>query len=139
LKWVSLYVCPVMTIKGVFGKNLRYYRKLKRLSQEELSEKVDITAKHLSAIETGSSFVSAELLESLMRTLEVSASALFYSPEEKAAGGDAGGREEAPFREAAGEKPSGDGVFTLVDTVVTEELAKTGLAIRNRIRRAGNG
>ncbi|GAB6392935.1 MAG: helix-turn-helix transcriptional regulator [Treponematales bacterium] len=107
-----------MAVKEVFGKNLRYYRKLKRLSQEELSEKVDITAKHLSAIETGSSFVSAELLESLMRTLGVSASAFFYCSDEKY---------------------GGDTVFTLVDTVVTEELAKTGLAIRNRIRRAGNG
>jgi transcriptional regulator with XRE-family HTH domain len=60
-----------MNIKISFGKNLKFYRKEKRLSQEKLSEKVDISVKHLSAIERGLTFVSAELLEKLSRSLEI--------------------------------------------------------------------
>jgi transcriptional regulator with XRE-family HTH domain len=41
------------------------------LSQEQLSEKVGISNKHLSAIERGLTFVSAELLEKLSESLEV--------------------------------------------------------------------
>jgi transcriptional regulator with XRE-family HTH domain len=69
-----------MIIKAVFGSNLKYYRKQKGFSQEKLSEKLKITPKHLSAIETGTTFVSSELLEKLMDSLEVPAAALFYMP-----------------------------------------------------------
>ncbi|MBQ9538056.1 MAG: helix-turn-helix transcriptional regulator [Treponema sp.] len=71
-----------MDIKLVFGKNVHQYRKERKLSQEKLSELLDITPKHLSSIENGSSFVSAELLEKLSRTLAVSPSSLFYSAED---------------------------------------------------------
>ena len=60
-----------MNIKASFGENLKFYRREKRLSQEQLSEKVDISNKHLSAIERGLTFVSAELLEKLSEALEV--------------------------------------------------------------------
>jgi transcriptional regulator with XRE-family HTH domain len=69
-----------MSIKVIFGSNLKYYRKQKGVSQEKLSEKLEITPKHLSAIETGTAFVSAELLEKLIDNLEVPAAALFYTP-----------------------------------------------------------
>jgi transcriptional regulator with XRE-family HTH domain len=60
-----------MSVKSSFGGNLKFYRKGKYLSQEQLSEKVDISVKHLSAIERGLTFVSAELLEKLSMVLEV--------------------------------------------------------------------
>jgi len=60
-----------MNIKSVFGENLKFYRKAKKLSQEQLSEKVDISVKHLSAIERGLTFVSADLLEKLAVSVEV--------------------------------------------------------------------
>jgi transcriptional regulator with XRE-family HTH domain len=60
-----------MGIKISFGKNLKFYRKEKHLSQEKLSEKVDISVKHLSSIERGLTFVSADLLEKLSRSLEI--------------------------------------------------------------------
>lgn len=50
---------------------MKFFRKEKRLSQEELSEKVDISVKHLSAIERGLNFVSADLLEQLALSLEI--------------------------------------------------------------------
>jgi len=69
-------------IKAVFGANIKYYRKKLHLSQEQLAEKLEITPKHLSTIETGATFVSAELLEKFTRQLLVSASTLFYSVDE---------------------------------------------------------
>jgi transcriptional regulator with XRE-family HTH domain len=60
-----------MGIKSIFGKNLKFYRKAKCLSQEQLSEKVDISVKHLSSIERGLTFVSADLLEKLAIFVEV--------------------------------------------------------------------
>jgi len=60
-----------MNVKGIFGKNLKYYRKGKNLSQERLSENVDITVKHLSEIERGIVFASANLMEKLAENLDI--------------------------------------------------------------------
>ena len=60
-----------MDVKSTFGKNLKLYRKAKRLSQGELSKKVDISVKHLSALERGLAFVSADLLEKLASSVEI--------------------------------------------------------------------
>ena len=60
-----------MDIKSSFGEKLKFYRKEKHLSQEQLSEKVDISVKHLSAIERGLTFVSSDLLEKLSISLEI--------------------------------------------------------------------
>ena len=54
-----------MNVKSIFGENLKFYRKEKHLSQEQLSEKANISVKHLSSIERGLTFVSADLLEKL--------------------------------------------------------------------------
>jgi len=103
-----------MGIKSVFGANLKYYRKKKKLSQEELSEQVGITPKHLSTIETGATFVSAELLERLTKILEVSASALFYTVEEKSID---------------------DSMLAAIDQIVDREFAKTAETIKLQMRR----
>lgn len=72
-----------MGLKQIFGNNLHSYRKLRGLSQEQLSEKLDISVKHLSTMETGKVFASAELIEKISTELNVSISALFYTPNEK--------------------------------------------------------
>ena len=61
----------IMDIKSTLGENIKLYRKEKHLSQEQLSEKIDISVKHLSAIERGLTFVSAELLEKLSLSLKI--------------------------------------------------------------------
>ncbi|MCL2294927.1 MAG: helix-turn-helix domain-containing protein [Spirochaetes bacterium] len=71
-----------MELKKLLGANLKSYRKAKKLSQEELSEKVDISVKHLSKIERGLTFVSAELLEKLSDNLGVSVATLFCNENE---------------------------------------------------------
>jgi len=72
-----------MELKAFFGANLKYCRKEKKLSQEQLSEKVDISVKHLSKIERGLTFVSADLLEKFSIHLEISVARLFCKANEK--------------------------------------------------------
>jgi transcriptional regulator with XRE-family HTH domain len=68
-----------MNVKTVFGSNLKQYRKEKRLSQEQLSEKLDISVKHLSEIERGIVFASAGLLEKLAENLDIPLFAFFLT------------------------------------------------------------
>jgi len=72
-----------MNIKKILGDNIRYYRKEIGLTQETLSKKLNITAKHLSNIESGHKFVSAEILQKIIIVLGVKPSALFYSKDNK--------------------------------------------------------
>ena len=83
------------------------------LSQEELSEQVGITPKHLSTIETGATFVSADLLERLTKRLGVSASALFYTVKEKS---------------------TDDSTLAAIDKIVDQEFQKTAETIKLQIR-----
>ena len=71
-----------MDVKKIFGNNLHIYRKKQGISQEKLSETLDISTKHLSDLETGKSFVSAELLENISQVLHISPSALFFTLDE---------------------------------------------------------
>jgi len=68
-----------MNVKCVFGKNLKYYRKERKLSQEQLSENVEITVKHLSEIERGIVFASSGLIEKLAENLNIPIFAFFLT------------------------------------------------------------
>jgi transcriptional regulator with XRE-family HTH domain len=100
-------------IKAVFGANVKYYRKKQHLSQEQLAERLEITPKHLSTIETGATFVSAELLEKFTRQLFVSASALFYSVDDLS---------------------TDDSVLGKIDQIIDKECEKTSNTIKMQIR-----
>ena len=66
-----------LSIPELFGKNVQKYRKLAGLTQTELSKRLDITQKHLSIIETGTQFASANLIAKISEVLEVTPAALF--------------------------------------------------------------
>lgn len=55
------------------GKNIKYYRTQKGISQEELGAAVFVTGKHLSYLETGTKVPSLELLILIANALDVSA------------------------------------------------------------------
>lgn len=57
--------------KELLGVRIKELRKTRRLSQEQLSEKIDIDPKHLSRIEVGKSFPSLDTLEKLANALQV--------------------------------------------------------------------
>ena len=59
------------TTKKLLGCRIKELRKLRKLSQEELAEKVDIDPKHLSRIEVGRSFPSLDTLERLANVLSM--------------------------------------------------------------------
>lgn len=54
-----------MDLKKNFGSRLKELRKLNRWTQEQLAEKVCVDVKHISFLETGRSFPSADLLSRL--------------------------------------------------------------------------
>ena len=60
-----------------FGLNVVYYRKKKRLSQNQLAEMVDIHRTYVSSIELGKVSVSFDILFKLAEVLEVPTSKLF--------------------------------------------------------------
>ena len=71
-----------MNTKEIFGENLKYFRKQKQITQEELSERLGITPNHLSRIENGKSFITAELLDTLCVVFEITPAVFFYTPHE---------------------------------------------------------
>lgn len=101
-----------MNVKKIFGNNIQKYRKKKKFSQEKLAEKLEISVKHLSNMETGKVFASAELIETIALVLEVSVSALFYSPEEKSLD---------------------DSDISKIEKILDEESAKAVQNIKNRL------
>jgi len=64
-------------IKKKLGKRIAELRNRLNISQETLSEKLDINQKSLSKIETGQNFLKAETLEKLLPALGVTCSELF--------------------------------------------------------------
>lgn len=54
------------------GQNIKYYRKMKKLSQNKFAEMVDLSREHLACIETGKEYTSLRKLFFIADTLEVS-------------------------------------------------------------------
>lgn len=94
---------------------MKFYRKDKKLSQEQLSEKVDISVKHLSAIERGLTFVSADLLERLSAALEIPIFCFFIKGQEIF---------------------YSDTMLNTMDRIVEKHLIKTIEEIKSDIRRS---
>lgn len=103
-----------MDVKKTFGQNLHLYRKAKKLSQEQLAEKLNISIKHLSTLETGKVFASAELIDKIATELHVSVSAMFYCEKENSL-------DESDLSK--------------IDMIIEEEYQKAMLAIKLRIHR----
>ena len=55
------------------GKNIKYYRNRKGISQEELANLVYVSSIHISYVETGTKVPSLELLILIANALDVSA------------------------------------------------------------------
>lgn len=64
-------------IKYLFGRKVKELRLKKKLSQEELSEMIEIAERNLSKIECGKSFIRAEKIGKLAEALGVTPKELF--------------------------------------------------------------
>lgn len=102
-----------MDAKKLLGTNLRKQRKLNHLTQEELSEQLGITTKHLGVIERGEAFCSADLLEKAASVLNVSIATLFYNEDEN---------------------NGSDSFLANIDAIVDEELSKAIKNIKSKFR-----
>lgn len=67
----------VIQSQVVLGKNIKIYREKSGFTQESLAEKLDISVQHLSNIERGRRFVTAELLDRIAEIFVVPLSDLF--------------------------------------------------------------
>ncbi|GHV77905.1 hypothetical protein AGMMS49942_27260 [Spirochaetia bacterium] len=63
------------------GKNIRKYRARNGWSQEQLAEKLDVSATFLSNIETGRSWISANTIAKLCNVLKIDIYELFMQDE----------------------------------------------------------
>lgn len=70
-----------MEFLRTFGNNVKKYRKMKRLSQEELAYRLSINFSNISRIESGKQFVTAEVLQSISNILGITANKLFETEE----------------------------------------------------------
>ncbi len=64
-------------LKHKFGKRLRYLRRGKDITQEQLSEMIGRSVNFLSLIETGESAPSFETIEKIAQALKIEVSDLF--------------------------------------------------------------
>lgn len=65
------------TTKELLGARIKELRKARGLSQDQLSEKINIDPKHLSRIEVGKSYPSLDTLEKISKVLKVEIKDLF--------------------------------------------------------------
>ena len=68
----TLIVGAVMRLESI-GKNIRKYRLIRKLRQEDLAEKADLSINYVGAIERGEKTPSLESLISIINALGVSA------------------------------------------------------------------
>ena len=60
-----------MDVKVLLGKRIREYRLRKKMTQAALAELVHVEPKHISCIECGKNYPSADLLDKIARVLEI--------------------------------------------------------------------
>lgn len=92
-------------IPQLFGRNVQKYRKELGLTQEQLSEKLKISQKHLSIVETGTQFASASLIGRIARELNVSPAMLF-----------GGSRNDINYDEV-------NSIVTMMQTIIQNNMA----------------
>ena len=66
-----------MSFKKLFGTQVKLLRNFRKLTQEELSEQINIDIRQLARIEAGTSFVTSETIEKLCTALNVTHKELF--------------------------------------------------------------
>ena len=64
-------------LKGILGKNIKFFRFRREFSQADLAEKVDISITFLSNIERGLKFPKPEILTRIAKGLDINVYELF--------------------------------------------------------------
>lgn len=109
---INTYNMEKIDVRKLFGENVRYFRKKMGLSQEALSERLDISPNHLSVIETGGKFVTYKLLQRMIEVFDVMPASLFFVP---------------------GTADFDDTTTNIINNIIKSELDETATRIQNRI------
>lgn len=64
-------------VQKQLAENIRYYRKQKKLTQEELAEKAGTAANYIGTIEIGKKFPSPKMIEKIAAALSIDELSLF--------------------------------------------------------------
>lgn len=72
-----------LDLKTQLGMRIRYLRKQKKMSQEDLALEIDLSKNYLSDVECGRRNPSIEILNKIAKGLKVSLSDLFLGVGEK--------------------------------------------------------
>ena len=70
-----------MSLRTIFIENLKFYRRERKFSQQQLTELCGIATNYLSEIETGKKFPSIEMIENIASVLDIPPFLLFYNSE----------------------------------------------------------
>ncbi|MBW3097521.1 helix-turn-helix domain-containing protein [Pseudohoeflea coraliihabitans] len=70
-----------MSLEKKFGQNVRYWRKKRGLSQEELADRAQLHATYVSGIETGYRNPTVKIIGRIADALDIEPSLLFEDPE----------------------------------------------------------
>lgn len=62
----------------ILGETIRKWRKERKLTQNQLSERCDISPKHLGKVEVGATNPTYELLLAVVRELRIPTDLIFY-------------------------------------------------------------
>ena len=66
-----------MKLRKIFGKNVKYYRFQRCMTQENLAELTDLSPRYISNIENGTGNVSLDTIEIIIEALGVGYQDLF--------------------------------------------------------------
>ena len=66
-----------MNVKKQLGEKIKRIRRNKNITQEQLAEMIEISARNLSGIELENYFVKAETLERILKALDITMEDLF--------------------------------------------------------------
>lgn len=64
-------------LQECLAQNMKYYRKLRHLTQESLAERIGSSTNYIGIIEIGGSFPSPQMIEKIADALEVPSPKLF--------------------------------------------------------------
>ena len=67
----------MQNIKILFGRKIKEIRKKRKMTQAQLAELVNVDDKHISCIESGKNFPSADLIERFANVLNIEPKELF--------------------------------------------------------------
>lgn len=70
-----------VNLKQIFGKNVRYYRFERKLTQEKFAEYVNLNASYVSELESGKYGPTFEKIEEIAKVLNVTPYLLFQENE----------------------------------------------------------